>query len=121
MVYVIITIAALAAAALILLVIMLGDRKSRANSEQEYIKQLSSLYNDHSVIDSLVSIKDMFKKGSTEYIAIDKAIFYLTQSITRDYQTAFAIIEKVFTCNEVKNLHMAIMEQEKANIMYLLQ
>lgn len=119
--YAYIVIAALVVTVIILVVLSLFDKKKRGGNSQQYLEMLSQLYTEKSVIDSLLEVRESFKKGSVEYIALDKAVFYLTQSIMRDYETAFTIIEKVFTDIEVKQLHQTIIEQEKANIVFMLQ
>lgn len=116
-----IVIAAIIVAAIILVVIIINDKKKRGQSSQQYLDMLSELYSQKSVIDSLCEIRDVFKKGTVEYIAVDKSIFYLTKSIVRDYTTAFSIIEKVFKDKRVKDLHLSIVEKEKENIVLLLQ
>ena len=47
-------------------------------------------------------------------------MFYLTQSIARDYKTAFLILEKVFSTVEVRDFHSEVIEKEKQNVMLLL-
>lgn len=119
--YAIIAAIALVVAVMILVVVKLKERKRRKRNSQQYVQLLSNYRNEKSVADSLNEIKDCFKRGSAEYIAIDKAYLYLTQSILRDYSTAFSIVEKVFGEHEVKQLHNEIVEYEKENIMLLLQ
>lgn len=121
MVYVYIAAAALVLAAVIMFILMLAGKKKRVKSSQVYYEALSRLYGEKSVVDSLIIIREEFKKKSTEYIAVDKAVFYLTNSIARDYKTAFMILEKVFNTVDVRTLHLKIMEKEKQNVMLLLQ
>lgn len=119
--YAIIAAAALVVAVIILVIIKLNDAKKRKKHSQQYVQKLTELHENKNIADCLDEIRDLFKKGSVEYIAVDKAYFYLTQSIMRDYATAFLIIEKVFKDAAVRQLHAQIMEQEKENIMFLLQ
>lgn len=121
--YGIIVLAALIIAAVIFAIIKINDKKKRGQSSQQYLQMFSQLYDtdEKSVIDSLREIKEYFKSGSVEYIAVDKSIFYLTQSIVRDYATAFIILEKVFNIPEVKQFHAKVIEHEKENIILLLQ
>lgn len=108
-------------ATLIFAIIKLTEFNKRKKNSKQYMEMLSDLYGQKSIPESLDEIKGCFKKKSTEYIAVDKAFFYLTQSIMRDYGTAFSIIEKVFRQPEIKNLHSEIMEAEKKNVMLMLQ
>ena len=121
--YGIIVLAALIIAAVIFAIIKINDKKKRGQSSQQYLQMFSQLYDtdQKSVVDSLKEIKENFKSGSVEYIAVDKSIFYLTQSIVRDYATAFVILEKVFNILEVKQFHTKVIEHEKENIVLRLQ
>lgn len=119
--YVYILIVALIIAAIILVIFMILNKNKRMQNSKTYLQKFSGLYENNKVIDCLYPIRDGFKKGSAEYIAVDKAIFYLTRSIIRDYITAFSMIEKVFTSQDVKSFHASIIEREKTNIILMLQ
>jgi hypothetical protein len=120
--YAYIIIAAVIAAIITLILLLVIDRSKSKKNSKIYLQMLTELYdNGETVINSLEKIKATFKKGSIQFIAIDHAVFYLNKSIMRDYETAFSIIEKVFSSNEVKLKHAAIIEKEKANVIFLLQ
>lgn len=116
-----IVIAALAVTVTVLILLALCNNKKKTQNCNQYLQLLLQLYNEKNIVDSLGEIKKYFKRGSAEYIAIDKAIFYLGNSIMKDYETAFVIIEKVFHAEEIKELHRKIIEQEKANVVFLLK
>lgn len=120
--YAIIIVIAVIAALITFLILFLPDKKRTNNNSQIYLQNLTKMYEEHTpIIECLSKIEQLFKSGSIEYIAVEQAIFYLTKSIMRDYETAFSIIEKVFRNQEVKKLHADIIEKEKANVIYLLQ
>lgn len=120
--YAIVIAIATIAALITFLALFLPDKKRTTNNSQVYLQTFSKMYEENTpIVECLTNIETLFKQGSIEYIAIEEAIFYLTKSIMRDYETAFSIIEKVFRNVEVKNLHSSIIEKEKANVIYLLQ
>lgn len=118
--YILIGAAAFIFVAVILVILKIRNDGKKVQNSQKYLQAFRSLYADKNVLESLTIIRDDFKKGSVEYIAIDKAMFYLTQSIARDYKTAFLILEKVFSTIEVKEFHSEVIEREKQNVMLLL-
>lgn len=119
--YVYILIAAMLIAAIILVIFLFLNNKKRVQNSQKYLQRFTQLYSSDSVVNCLAIIRDEFSKGSAEYIAIDKAIYYLTKSIIRDYATAFVMIEKVFKNQGIKSFHDSVIEKEKANIILMLQ
>lgn len=118
--YILIGTAAFIFAAVIMVVLKIRNDRKKVQNSQKYLQAFRSLYGDKSVLESLTAVRSDFKKGSVEYIAIDKAMFYLTQSIARDYKTAFLILEKVFSTVEVRDFHSEVIEKEKQNVMLLL-
>lgn len=86
-----------------------GHKKAK-----KYVEAFKDSYDtDEKVLTALQSTSECFRKNSREAKAIAKAVFYINNSILRDYKTAFAIIEKSFKSKKVVELHKKILEKEK--------
>ena len=87
---------------------------SKRNKAKKYVNAFSNSYkSEEKVIIALHSASEAFRKNSKEAKAISKAVFYINNSILRDYKTAFGIVEKRIKGKKVTKLHREILEKEK--------
>lgn len=93
----------------------------RKQSAKKYVQLFNKNYENNDVRTTLEIIRDSFKKNTSEYKCLDKAVKYLYLSCLKDYQTAFAFIEDVFTTKDIEELHDKTLEKEKNNMLLLLE
>lgn len=106
--------AAVAAVVTFIIMTIVGKRMNKKH-EQQYISVMSK--KNPSVVDGLKQARNLYRRKSQEWTAIDKAIFYLTHSMFKDYYTAFFTIEKVFKSQETKELHEKIILSEQTRML----
>lgn len=97
--------------------LFLLDRRS---NRRQMIRYVDVMTGTDDVLTSLSEAQEMFDKHSAAYLAVNEAVYYLENSILKDYETAFMIVECCFHYPEVKRMHEAIIENEKNKIVYLL-
>jgi len=95
-------------------------RRSSSIKCAKYCELMRGCADGEDVKLSLVKASMQFPEKSLEKLAIDKAIMYLNRSILRDYETAFKIIESVFTNKQVRELHDAILKERAKHHILLL-
>ena len=93
------------------------DMRNNAKQMSLYIDVMAGT---DDIMKSLTDAQGLYNKRSVAYMAIYEAEYYLQNSIMRDYETAFSIIEKCFRQEDVKKLHETLIENEKNKIIYLL-
>ena len=106
---------------LIILCVVVIDYIRKTKKNRMYVQLFEETYKNNSVIDTLLKIIEVYKIRSVENLVLRKAINYLQKSCLKDYQTAFAIIEDVFSGKKVKELHNTIIENEKGKLVLLLE
>lgn len=98
----------------ILIFLIVIHAVSKRSKAKKYVNAFSNSYkSEEKVIIALQSASEAFHKNSKEAKAISKAVFYINNSILRDYKTAFGIVEKRIKGKKVTKLHREILEKEK--------
>lgn len=97
--------------------LFLLDKRSNRRQMIQYVDVMTGT---DDVLTSLSEAQEIFSRHSAAHLAINEAVYYLENSILKDYETAFTIIECCFGQVEVKRMHEAIIENEKSKIVYLL-
>lgn len=116
----ILIIAGLTIAVMAVLLTLFSVMKRKARNKK-YCELVTAGYAEKGVLNALILTRDTFSKRSAEYIILDKAVFYLTMSCLRDYQSAFAMIEDIFSGKDVENLHDRILNTEKNKMILLIE
>ena len=83
-----------------------------------YVQLFEETYKNNSVIDTLLKIIEVYKIRSVENLVLRKAINYLQKSCLKDYQTAFAIIEDVFSGKRSRNCIIQLLKMKRENWYY---
>lgn len=98
----------------VLLFLIVMQAISKRSKARKYVNAFSESYkSEEKVLTALQSASEVFRKNSKEAKAISKAVFYINNSILRDYKTAFGIVEKRIKGKKVTKLHREILEKEK--------
>ena len=115
MIYIYIAIFAVIAAIITFIIMTIIEKRMNKKREQQYLAVMKE--DNPSIVDGLKKARNLYKRKSQEWIAIDKAIFHLTRSMFKDYYTAFFTIEKVFKSQETKELHEKIILSEQTKML----
>jgi hypothetical protein len=105
----------------VIVLITISELISKKKKCKNYVKVFEDTYKDDNVVNTLTKMQSIYKPKSIEYLAIDKSVTYLNKSILKDYQTAFAIIEDVFSNKEVEDLHDRVISNEKKKLVLALE
>lgn len=83
------------------------NKKSKVDVEG-YIELYQKIFSKSgSIPDTFNKLMDEYPVKSKEYKVIKKASDYLTESVIKDYRTAFDLIEAVICSDTVKEMHNA--------------
>ena len=87
-------------------------KKKRKTHALAYAKYFETCYNDtHDIYRTLVAVKRNYRQTSAEFQIITNALYYLDNSVLRDYETALFRIEKEFKIPEVRATHEKCLSQ----------
>lgn len=83
------------------------NKKKKNQEMKKYIDEFKKyFYNtSYNIKETLMKVNENFNEKSKIHIIICKALFYLDNSIDRDYVTALKIIEEYFNHIDVSDLH----------------
>lgn len=95
--------------------------KARTKRDSTYVQLFENAYKENSICDTLCKLKEVYKDGSAEKLVLEKSINYLNHSCLKDYQTAFAMIEDVYTGKKVECFHDKVLKSEKDKAVLLLE
>lgn len=111
MMYIYIAGFAVVAAVVTFIIMTIVGKRMNKKHEQQYISVMSK--KNPSVVDGLKQARNLYRRKSQEWTAIDKAIFYLTHSMFKDYYTAFLRSKKYLRVRRQRNCMKKLFCQNK--------
>lgn len=88
-------------------IIRIRNKKKKKKEMMEYIDEFKRCFciTSYNIKQTLIKVNEKFDKKSKVHNVINKSLFYLDNSINRDYMTALKIIEEYFDNIDVSDLH----------------